>query len=119
MEVQVVLAQVREDKDGEADFEEPLLLGAVRGGLEGGAEIAGVEHLAESALQVDRLGRRPIAALRSSPTRLSIVPSSPGFRPAASRIEYRRKDVVVLPFVPVTAATSSCSVGRPKNSAAE
>ena len=34
------------------------------GGLEGGAEIAGVEHLAESALQVDRLGRRRLPCAR-------------------------------------------------------
>ena len=44
--------------------------------------------------------------------------SSAGRRPAASRIACSRNAVVVFPFVPVTAATSSVSDGRPKNSAA-
>ncbi len=55
---------------------------------------------------------------RSPPTRDSIVPTSPGRRPAAARIEYRRNAVVVFPFVPVTAPTWSSRVGNPKNASA-
>ena len=42
----------------EADAVEPTQRRAVRGGLERDAPVAGVEHLAEEPLQVDRLGRR-------------------------------------------------------------
>ena len=59
VEVEVVLAQVREDEDGEADPEQALQRGAVGGGLHGGASVPGVEHLAQEALDVDRLGGRP------------------------------------------------------------
>ncbi len=55
----MILAQVREDEDVEADAVEPVEDRGVRGGLERHAPIAGVEHLAEGALEVDRLGRRP------------------------------------------------------------
>jgi len=55
---------------------------------------------------------------RSPPTRASTVPRRPGRRPAAARIAYKRNDVVVLPLVPVTPATCSSSVGRPKNASA-
>ena len=58
MEVEVVLRQVREDERAEADAVEPAERRAVRGRLDGRAAVAGVEHLAELALQVDRLGRR-------------------------------------------------------------
>ena len=54
----------------------------------------------------------------SPPTRLSTVPRSPGRRPAAVRIAWRRNAVVVFPFVPVTPATSSSRVGSPKNTSA-
>jgi hypothetical protein len=46
------------------------------------------------------------------------VPSSAGLRPAAARIAKSRNVVVVLPLVPVTPATSSSWLGRPKNSSA-
>ena len=59
VEVEVILAQVREDEDGEADPEQALQRGAVGGGLHGGASVSGVEHLAQEALDVDRLGGRP------------------------------------------------------------
>ena len=59
VEVEVVLAQVREDEDREADPEQALQCGAVGGGLHGGASVPGVEHLAQEALDVDRLGGRP------------------------------------------------------------
>ena len=46
------------------------------------------------------------------------MPTSPGRRPAAARIAKSRNVVVVFPFVPVTPATSSSSVGSPKNASA-
>src|SRR5205823_4320249 len=59
MEVEVILAEVREGERGEPDAVETAELGAVRGRLERAAAIAAVEHLAERALEVDRLRRRP------------------------------------------------------------
>ena len=58
VEVEVVRRQVREDERGEADAVEAVERGGVRGGLHRAAFVAGVEHLAEGALEVDRLGRR-------------------------------------------------------------
>ena len=63
----MVLRQVREDERGEADAVEPAERRAVRRRLHARAAVAGVEHLPELALQVDRLGRRahgrpPLAA---------------------------------------------------------
>ena len=58
------------------------------------------------------------AGRTSPPTTQSTVPTSPGERPAAARTERRRKVVVVLPFVPVTPATSSARVGSPKKASA-
>ncbi len=52
------------------------------------------------------------------PIRRSIVPSSPVAWPAAVRIACWRNAVVVLPFVPVTPSTVSCSVGCPKKTSA-
>ena len=45
-------------------------------------------------------------------------PEQPGRRPAAARTRVERNALVVLPLVPVTPATCSSSVGRPKNSSA-
>ncbi len=47
------------------------------------------------------------------PIRDSTVPSSAGRSPAASSTEYIRKQVVVLPLVPVTPITSSSWLGWP------
>ena len=58
VQVEVVLAQVREDERVEADAVEPPERRAVRRRLEGDAPVARVEHLAEEPLEVDRLGRR-------------------------------------------------------------
>ena len=44
--------------------------------------------------------------------------SRPARRPAAVKIAWIRKAVVVLPFVPVTAATSSADDGLSKKSSA-
>ena len=54
----------------------------------------------------------------SPPTRRSMLVSNPGRRPASRRIACSRNAVVVLPVVPVTAATSSSRLGSPKNSTA-
>ena len=58
VQVEVVLAQVREDEHVEAHAVEPPQRGTVRARLDGRAAIARIEHLPEEALQVDRLGRR-------------------------------------------------------------
>ncbi len=58
------------------------------------------------------------AGRASPPTRDSIVPIKPGRIPADSKIAWIRYAVVVFPFVPVTPATTSSSVGRSKNSSA-
>ncbi len=57
VEVQVVLAEIGEHQHGEADAVEPVEDGRVRRGLHRARAVAGVEHLAEHPLQVDRLGR--------------------------------------------------------------
>ena len=56
VEVEVVLGEVREDEDGEAGAVEPALRLGLGGRLEDARPVAGVEHLAEQPLQVDRLG---------------------------------------------------------------
>src|SRR5439155_21874730 len=58
VEVEVVLAQVREDERRESHPVEAAELRSVRGRLHRAAAVAGVEHLAEGALDVDRLGGR-------------------------------------------------------------
>ena len=59
VQVEVVLAQVREREHREADAGEALQLRTMRGRLERAAPVTGVEHLPEDALEVDRLRRRP------------------------------------------------------------
>ena len=59
VEVEVVLAQVREDERREADAVEAPQRRAVRRRLHRAAPVAGVEHLPEETLEVDRLGGRP------------------------------------------------------------
>ena len=54
----MILREVREDEGVEAHPVEPMQRRAVGRGLDGDAPVARVEHLAEQALQVDRLGRR-------------------------------------------------------------
>ena len=55
VQVEVVLAQVREHERVEADAIEPPQRGSVRARLDRRAPVARVEHLAEEPLQVDRL----------------------------------------------------------------
>ena len=117
VEVEVVLRQVREDERREADAVEAAAAPSA-------IDVASITQARspassispEQALQVDRLRRvqrRPAGARRRRGARSS--PSSPGRRPAASRIAQSRNAVVVLPFVPVTPATGSSAVGSPKN----
>ena len=54
----------------------------------------------------------------SSPTRTATVPIIPGLRPPACSAATARKQVVVLPSVPVTPITSSRSDGRPYQASA-
>ena len=119
VQVEVVLAQVREDEHVEANAVETPQRRAVRARLDRGAAVARVEHLAEEPLQVDRLRRRerrgPRARLRRSTRPSRRDPA--GARPP-SRIERSRNAVVVFPFVPVTPASSSSFVGSPKNASA-
>ena len=115
----MLLREVREDERVEADAVEPPVVRAVRRRLERDRVVAGVEHLAEEPLQVDRLGRRVRRGARHAaddPFDRADQPRS--CRPSASRIERRRNVVVVLPFVPVTPATASRSVGAPKKASA-
>ena len=58
VQVEVVLAQVREDERVEAHTVEAPQRRSVRARLDCGAAVSGVEHLPEEPLQVDRLGRR-------------------------------------------------------------
>src|SRR5438270_13114106 len=71
VEVEVVLAEVGEGERAEANAVEPPQLGAVRGRLECTAPVAGVEHLAEGALEVDRL--------RCRADRRPALPTDPAF----------------------------------------
>ena len=70
VQVEVILREVREDERVEADAVEPVEHRAVGRGLDRDAPVAGVEHLAEEALEVDRLGRR----VRGGPGRASDDP---------------------------------------------
>ena len=72
----------------------------VRGDLHRAGDVAGVEHLAERALEVDRLGVVRSIARRSPPTIEATVPSRPLCIPAASSIARVSQAVVVLPLVP-------------------
>ncbi len=89
-------------------------------------ELASTAALRSPASSISRKSRcRSIASgvvngagRGSPPTRHSTVPTSPGRRPAASRIARSRNAVVVFPFVPVAPASSSSFVGSPKNTSA-
>ena len=63
MEVEMVLAQVGEDLDGEIDRVGPVQDERVRGDLHRAGVVARLEHAGEGSLQVDRLGRRPLDVL--------------------------------------------------------
>ena len=59
MEVEVILGQVGEHGRGDVHAGGALELQRVRGDLHRARDVARVEHLAERALEVERLGRRP------------------------------------------------------------
>jgi hypothetical protein len=59
MEVEVVLREVGEHRGRDPHALGPPQLQRVRGDLHRAGAVAAVEHLAERALEVDRLGRRP------------------------------------------------------------
>src|SRR5207248_9157639 len=59
VEVEVILAEVREDEDAEADAVEPVENGRVGRRLHHARAVARVEHLSERALEIYRLRRGP------------------------------------------------------------
>ena len=63
MEVEVVLGEVREGADGEADPVDPVQAQRVRGDLHRAGAVAAVDHPAEGLLQLDRLRRRALDLL--------------------------------------------------------
>ena len=87
VQVEVILAEVREHERAEADAVETPERGAVRRRLDRRAAIPCVEHLAEEALEVDRLrrreGRRAMLAADDPLDR----PHEP--RPSTGRLEHR------------------------------
>ncbi len=87
VQVEVVLAQVREDERVEAHAVEAPQRRPVRARLERGAAVAGVEHLAEEPLQVDRLGRRERRRSRLTPHPPLDRPDEPG--PATCSVQDR------------------------------
>jgi hypothetical protein len=69
MEVQVVLGEVREDRDVPVDRVGAPELEGVAGDLHRARAVATVEHLGERRLQIDRLGRRALGR--------ALVPADP------------------------------------------
>ena len=69
VKVEVILGQVREDERGEPNPDETLERRRVRRSLHRAASVAGVEHLAERVLEVDRLrgGSRHGPSLAADP----------------------------------------------------
>ena len=115
VQVEVVLGEVGEHERVEAHAVEPVEDGAVGRRLDRDARVAGVDHLAEEPLEVDRLGR----GVRGGPGRASDDPLDGADETRSSGPRQRARSaagrhVVVLPFVPVTPATSSDRVGWPK-----
>jgi len=89
-------------------------------------DVASIAHDKSPAFNIARKSRwrsidsgvfNPVGS-SSPPTRRSMFVSSAGRRPAASRIEWTRNAVVVFPFVPVAAMTSSSCDGASKKSVA-
>ena len=83
------MAEVREDERSEAHAVEPVQRGGVRRRLDRARAVAGVEHLAEQPLQVDRLRRRALhAAPLAADARLDRAEQA---RPPARRGENREE----------------------------
>ena len=108
----MILGQVREDERGEPNPDETLERRRVRRSLHRAASVAGVEHLAERVLEVDRLrgGSRHGPSLAADPALDG--PEEAGPAAAVARMECSRNAVVVFPFVPVTPTTASSARGR-------
>ena len=87
VEIEVILAQVREDERVEADPVEPSERRAVRRRLDRGAAVSRVDHLAKETMQVDRLrrGERRGALLPADDP--AHGPDQP--RPASRGVEHR------------------------------
>ncbi len=87
VKVEMVARQVREDDRREGDAGRALERESMRRRLHDARQVAAVDHLAEHALQLHRLGGRELRIGRSTPAmRLTTVPSRAGRRPATVRI---------------------------------
>ena len=74
----MVLGQVGEHGDREADSGRPPERERVRGDLHRAGLVAGVEHAAKGGLEIDRLGRRPLDLLLHAADHLLHGPEEPG-----------------------------------------
>ena len=87
VEVEVILAQVREDERAEANVVQPMLRGRVRRRLHRAAAVTRVEHVPEGALEVDGLrGRVPHRPPLASDPALDGAEQA---RPVSGRGEHR------------------------------
>ena len=114
----MVAREVAEDDGVEVDAGGAVLGEGVRADLESARLVAGLDHLAEHALQVERLGGRELDRVVAPPMRLTTVPSSAAGTPAAAKMPATRCAVVVLPLVPVTPTTVRSRDGSPYQRAA-
>ena len=119
VQVEVILREVREDERVEADAVEP----PQRASRATRPRRRRSGHPRRASRGRGAAGRSPrascaarAAARRRRPTRRCRRARASG--PAASSTERSRNVVVVLPFVPVTPATSSARVGSPKKQSA-
>ncbi len=118
VKVEVILAEIREDEDAEAHAVEPVEDGRVRRRLHRARAVAGVEHLAERPLQVDRLGCRPHdAAALAADARLD-RPEQARPPPRGSEDREQEERRRRLPARAGDARDSSSFVGSPKNTSA-
>ncbi len=118
MKVEVILSQVREQRDLEVDRVGPMQRKRMRGDLHDAGLVPFIQHPPKGRLEVDGLGSGPLDRLFPPPTTCLTVPSKPHRTPAASRTSRIKNAVVVFPFVPVIPTTFSLPVGSPQNRAA-
>ncbi len=117
VELEVLVGQVREDRDVVRDAARRARRPA-RGtsSRRTAARSPALDHRPERPLELRGLGRRrraPAFGSRRPPIFVATVPTSPtGRMPAASSAATARKDVVVLPSVPVMPTTPSSRMGR-------
>ena len=114
VEIEVILAQVREDERVESNSIEPSERRAVRRRLDRGALVSRVDHLAKETMQVDRLrrGERRGALLPADDP--AHGPDQP--RPASRRVEHRVKEEHRrgLPVRPGDSGQLECSARLPE-----